>query len=847
MRILLRLLRYALYLALAGALLGVLAIGTAYWLIAPRLPSVETLKDVRLQVPLRIYSADDKLIAAFGETKRTPVRIQDVPERLKQAFLAAEDADFYTHSGIDIGGIFRAVWLVVSTGSKHVAGGSTITQQVARNFFLSPEVSYTRKLSEIFLAFRIESALTKDEILELYLNKIFLGHRSYGVSAAAEFYYGKSLADLTIPECAMLASLPKFPSTGNPISNPTRAIERRNYVLGRMLDNHFIDKANYDAGIAAPDLAFPHEAAVEVDAPYFAEMVRLEAMERLGNDALTDGYVIKTTLDAGRQEAANQALRTDLVGYDRRHGYRGAEAHLDLTADSAKPDWDKALIDYHTLAGLVPGIVTRVDASSASVYLVDGRTASLDLGAVDWARPHIDEDRRGAAPKHVDDVLKRGDIVRVEHNDPALTSDKSDKDKKADKNEKAPSEWVLTQMPAAEAAFVALDPEDGAIETLVGGFSFLRSKFNRVTQSNRSPGSGFKPFLYSAAFEHGFTPASVVNDAPLVFPDPSKPNGLWTPKNDDDTFQGPIRLREALVKSVNLVSVRVLDAIGVHYAREYITRFGFAPEQIPESLSMALGTASVSPLTMARGYAVFANGGFLIDPYFVREIDDRDGKVIYSADPVLACAACPQRQLADASQTPHAAPAATSSPLNPIASAKAAPSTPHAPGEPNLAPRVIDVRNAYLVTSLMRDVVRRGTGAAAMVLKRNDLAGKTGSTNDHRDAWFTGFDAKLVASCWVGFDDFGSLGHGEFGAKAALPIWIDFMRVALKDVPEQPFDMPPGISKVRIDPATGALASASDSGAILEVLKSEDVARLAAQPSQDAQKAGEQREAYDVF
>ena len=849
MRILLRLLRYALYLALAGALIGVLSLGTAYWLIAPRLPSVETLKDVRLQVPLRIYSADDKLIATFGETKRTPVRIQDVPEQLKQAFLAAEDADFYTHGGIDIGGIFRAVWLVATTGSKHVAGGSTITQQVARNFFLSPEVSYTRKLSEIFLAFRIENALTKDEIFELYLNKIFLGHRSYGVAAAAEFYYGKTLDQLTIPECAMLASLPKFPSTGNPISNPTRAFERRNYVLGRMLDNRFIDKATYDRSIAEPDTAFPHEPPVEVDAPYFAEMVRLEVMDRLGNEALTDGYIVKTTLDSVRQEAANHALRKDLVTYDRRHGYRGAEAHVDLPADSSKADWEKALIDYHTIAELVPGVVTHVDASSASVYLVDGKTVPLELSAVDWARPHIDEDRRGATPKHVDEVLKRGDIVRVERNDDSTKIDKDEKTTKPDKTDKAErSEWILTQLPAAEAAFVALDPEDGAIETLVGGFSFLRSKFNRVTQSNRSPGSGFKPFLYSAAFEHGFTPASVVNDAPLVFPDPSKPNGLWTPKNDDDTFQGPVRLREALVKSINLVSVRVLDAIGVHYAREYITRFGFSPDQIPESLSMALGTASVSPLTMARGYAVFANGGYLIDPYFVREIDDRDGKVVYTADPALACAACPQRQLADSAQPPRPQAAAANA-LNPIGSATAAPTSAlHAPGEPHLAPRVIDVRNAYLVSSLMRDVIRRGTGAAAMVLKRNDLAGKTGSTNDHRDAWFTGFDGdRLVASCWVGFDDFGSLGRGEFGAKAALPIWIDFMRVALKDVPEQPFDMPPGISKVRIDPATGALASAADSGAILEVLKSEDVARLAAQPSQDAQQNGEQREAYDVF
>jgi len=599
-------------------------------------------------------------------------------------------------------------------------------------------------------------------------------------------------------------------------------------VLGRMLENRFIDQAAYDVALKEPDLAFPHEPPVEVDAPYFAEMVRLEAMERLGNNALTDGYVVKTTLDSGAQEAANQSLRTDLMAYDQRHGYRGPEAHVDLADGAQQTDWDKALIDYRPLAGLVPALVTQTSKTSATLYMPDGKSATLELPGLSWARAHLDEDRRGAAPKQVDEVLKRGDIVR-------LTRDAES------------GNWKLTQIPAAEAAFVALDPEDGAIKTLVGGFSFLRSKFNRVTQSNRSPGSGFKPFLYSAAFDHGFTPASVVNDAPLVFPDPSKPNGLWTPKNDDDTFQGPMRLREALVKSVNLVSVRVLDAIGVHYAREYITRFGFAPDQIPESLSMALGTASVSPMTMARGYAVFANGGYLIDPYFVREIDDRDGKVVYTADPALACAHCAEREAA-ANTTPPPPASTTTSALNPIGNASAAATPPaRAQGQPHLAPRAIDPRNAYLVTSLMRDVVRRGTGAGAMVLKRNDLAGKTGSTNDHRDAWFTGFNARLVASCWVGFDDFGSLGRGEFGAKAALPIWIDFMRVALKDVPEQPFDMPPGISKVRIDPSSGTLVSSADSGGILEVIKSEDVARLAAQPAMGEQQNGEQREAYDVF
>lgn len=826
MTLFLRLLRYALYLVLAGVLLGGLAIGTAYWLIAPSLPSVETLKDVRLQVPLRITSADDKLIATFGETKRTPVRIQDVPERLKLAFLAAEDADFYAHRGIDLGGITRAVWLTVTTGSKHVAGGSTITQQVARMFFLSSEVSYTRKLREIFLAFRIESALSKDEILELYLNKAFFGHRSYGIAAAAEFYYGKTLDQLDLAECAMLASIPKFPSTGNPLSRPQRALERRGYVLGRMLDNRFASQTDYDAAMKESDLAQAHEAPVEVDAPYFAELVRQEAIERLGNNALTDGYVVKTTLNSTNQEAANRALREALMTYDRRHGWRGAEGHVDLAADAAREQWDQALSDYRPIAGLVPALVTELAKDHATLQLADGQAVSLAFEAVEWARPRIDEDRRGAAPKNISSVLKRGDVVRLQLD--------------------AEGNWKLTQIPAAEAAIVALNPEDGAIESMVGGFSFLRSKFNRATQSARQPGSGFKPFLYSAAFDHGFTPASVLNDAPVSFPDPSKPDGVWSPKNDDDSFRGPIRLREALVKSVNLVSVRLLDAIGVRYAREYITRFGLGPDQIPPNLSMALGTAAVAPLAMARGFAVFANGGYLVDPYYISEIADRDGQTVYRTEPGVACANCAERQLADsAAATPPPPQTSAAAALNPIGSARAT-TTPATPSKPHLAPRAIDPRNAYLVASLMRDVVKRGTGSAAMVLKRNDLAGKTGSTNDHRDAWFTGFNPQLVVSCWVGFDDFSSLGRGEFGAKAALPLWIDFMRTALKDVPEQPFDMPPGVTRVRIDAASGYLAGAGDGGAILEVMKIEDATRLAERPP-PTEDAGNEQPAYDVF
>ena len=817
MPVFLRFLRWALYLGLAGVLLGGIALGTAYWLISPRLPSAETLRDVRMQVPLRVKSADGRLIAMFGETKRTPVRIGDVPLQLRQAFLAAEDADFYRHGGIDLGGIARAVWLTVTTGSKHVAGGSTITQQVARMFFLSPEVSYTRKLSEIFLAFRIENALSKDEILQLYLNKAFFGHRSYGIAAAAEFYYGKTLDQLTLAECAMLASIPKFPSTGNPLSRPQRALERRGYVLGRMLENRFIARDDYDHAMAEVDLAQAHEPPVEVDAPYFAELVRREAIERLGNEALTDGYVITTTLDADMQEAANRAVRDGLLAYDRRHGWRGAEGHVELADDAGDEALDAALAGYRPIAGLAPAIVLDSDPGQATLRLADGQGASVELASIGWARRFINSDRRGAEPRGVADVLKRGDIVRLARD--------------------AEGNWQLAQIPAAESALVAVDPSDGAIRSMVGGFSFQRSKFNRSTQAARQPGSGFKPFLYSAAFERGFTPASVLNDAPVQFPDPSRPDGMWVPKNDDGGFQGPIRLREALVKSVNLVSVRLLDAIGVRYAREYMTRFGFGLDQVPENLSMALGTASVSPLAMARGYAVFANGGYLVDPYLITAIDDRDGTTVYQAQPAIACTTCAAPDI-DARPVAQA-----SNPLDPISSAHAA----TADGAPHLAPRALDPRNAYLVTSLMRDVVRRGTGSAAMSLKRNDLAGKTGSTNDHRDAWFSGFNAALAVSCWVGLDDFGSLGRGEFGAKAALPIWIDFMRVALDGVPERPFDMPEGIARVRIDRTSGLLAGAGDPDAILEVMKSEDASRLATQPSPDEDASHERREAYDVF
>jgi penicillin-binding protein 1A len=768
-----------------------------------------------------------------------------VPDRLKHAVLAAEDASFYQHPGVDWHGIARASWHVLASGGDKGSGGSTITQQVARNFFLSPEKLYSRKLTEIFIALRMESELSKDQILELYLNKMFLGHRSYGVAAAASYYYGKTLDQLTVAECATLASTFQLPSLVNPLNSPKRMTARRNWVLGQMLENRFISKAEYDQAIEEPLDASPHEPAIEVDAPYLAEMVRLQVLDRLGNDALTEGYVVKTTVNSMRQQAAVDSVRAGLVEYDHRHGWRGPEAHQELAAEAGTDELERALAGYTDISGMQPGIVTQVSPTEASVYLANRDEVKLDLASVEWARPRIDDTRVGATPKSVATVLKRGDIIRV-------TRDEK-------------GEWLLTQIPGAQGALVSLDPEDGSLQALVGGFNFLRSKFNRAVMAARQPGSSFKPFIYSAAFERGFTPASIVNDAPLALPDPSRPGGLWTPSNDDDKFDGPIRLREALVQSKNLVSVRLLDAIGVRFARDYATRFGFSLDSLPGNLSMALGTASVSPMSMARGFSVFANGGYLVTPYFISEIDDRDGKPVYQANPARACRTCAERLLD--TRPPGPPPAnASAAPGNTVATAGSAGSAPATSGSlagvgdavlpadahgdsahpPVLAPQVIEVRNDYLVTSLMQDVVKRGTGAAAAKLGRTDLAGKTGSTNDHRDAWFVGFNSNLVTSVWVGFDDFGSLGKGEFGAKAALPIWMSYMGTVLKDQPAGILPMPPGITTVQIDRSSGLPAGADDTNVMSEYFKVEDVDRLRNQANQQ-QEDQDQQHAYDIF
>lgn len=807
-----RLLRLGLIALLLGTVLGVSAFAVLYWMIVPGLPSVDALREVRLQLPLSVYSSDDRLIAQFGETRRYPVRIEEVPDVVKHAFIATEDARFYEHPGIDWRGVTRAVWLLATTSDRRVPGGSTITQQVAKQFFLSSEYSYTRKLTEMFLALKMERELTKDEILVLYLNKSFFGNRAYGIAAAAEFYYGKRLEELTLEEAAMLATIPKFPSSGNPVVNPKRAMIRRNHVLTRMEEEGYISAEQHRQARAEPDRAHPHEPPVELDAPWVAEMVRQEAIARYGEQAMIDGYRIWTTLDSRAQEAANLATRAGLMEYDRRHGWRGVEAHVELGNADEPAAWSAALRDYRPVVGLLPAVVLDTTEASAVVGLADGQTIDLPLERLSWARPFISVNQRGPAPTKPAELLTRGDIVRV-----ALGTD---------------GEWELAQIPRVQGALVALEADTGALRAMTGGFSFGLNKFNRATQAQRQPGSSFKPFVYAAAFERGFTPASIVLDAPVVFNNTGSGQS-WQPQNDNKTFTGPMRLREAMIRSRNLVSVRVLDAIGLNFTRRYVQKFGFAPESLPDGPSLALGSSSAAPLSMARGYAVFANGGFLIDPYFMQRIEDRDGNVLFEAAPARACPSCQQAANAGTSGADDSFDLGTAA--EPVADDTA----DAAPADPTLAPRAIDARTAYLIHSLLRDVVRRGTGSKARELGREDVGGKTG-TNEDRDTWFSGFGGPLVVTTWMGMDDFSSLGNREFASMTALPMWIAFMRVALDGVPERLPEMPDGIVTAMIDPDSGRLG-----GSLAELFKIEDLRRLE-QGRSEADQEGEQ-EAFDIF
>jgi penicillin-binding protein 1A len=770
--------------------LGLAAIG-AYFYVAPSLPDVESLKDVRLQVPMRVYSRDGLLLAEFGEQRRIPLRIENIPQPLQRAFLSAEDDRFFEHPGVDWQGLTRAAVALAASGEP-AQGGGTITMQVARNFFLTREKTISRKVREIFLALRIEHMLSKREILDLYLNKIFLGQRAYGVGAAAEVYFGKHVGELTLAEIALIAGLPRAPSLDNPISSPQRALQRRTYVLRRMHQTGAISAEEMEAATAEPVVARLHAAQVRLRAPWVAEMARAAALERLGPEAYTAGYTVVTTIDSRLQPLAQAAVRAGLEQYDLRHGYRGPLAEL----ESVPQDEEEAmglLEGYPEPAGLRVALVRTVDEEGAEVVVRGAGTARLPFDTMQWARPFINDDSRGPAPKSPAEVVAPGHVVLV-----ATREDG----------------WALSQAPAVQGALVALDPRDGAIVALSGGLDFEVSKFNRALQARRQPGSAFKPFVYSAALERGLTASSVLIDAPVVFDDPSIEDA-WRPKNYTGRFYGPMRLREALVQSRNLVSIRVLQQIGVPFTVEYVRRFGFPPNAMPRNLTLALGSGNLTPIELTAGYATFANGGYRVEPYFIDRIYGPQEEPVYAHQAPWACAECEyalwEENAEDPPRTIDVLPVAANPEPDPMAVEQ--------------PPRAIEARNAWIISTMLEDVVRRGTGAKARELGRGDLAGKTGTTNDGRDTWFTGYNADLVATAWIGFDQERSLGRGEAGAGTALPMWMEFMGPALQGMPESRPVEPPGLVTVRVSPVTGRLARTGEPGAIFETYRVGDVPR----------------------
>ena len=743
--------------------IAVLVAAVVYVYMEWQLPDVKTLRDVHLQVPLRVYTADHKLIAQFGTKRCIPVTLDQVPKPLIHAVLATEDARFYEHPGVDLVGIFRATKTVIETG-KRSQGASTITMQVARNFFLTRKKTYTRKINEILLALKINKELRKDKILELYLNKIYFGNHSYGVAAAAQVYYGKSLNQLTLPQMAMIAGLPQAPSRNNPLNNPKFALNRRNHVLKRMLEVGCITKEQYVEAIKAPITSKYHAEPAQAQAPYIAEMVRKAVVGKYGEDAYDKGLSVYTTISSILQQEANHSLRDGLIAYDERHGYRKSQENLGAFN---RETWLSVLKQKESLDGILPAAVITVCSRSIQVLVADGNIVTVPWSGLSWARPVLNDGYVSFPPTKASDIVKRGDVVNV--------------------IQATNGQWWLTQIPQVEGGLVAMDPQMGAILALEGGFDYERSNFNRITQAERQPGSNFKPFLYSAALAKGYTLATMINDAPVVMED-SGENTLWRPMNDTRKFYGPTSLRIGLIKSRNLVSIRLLQKIGIPYAIQYFERFSFDPNVLPHSLSLALGSVTITPLQMARGYCIFANGGFRVTPYFIDRIEDQSHHLLFQAKPPRACQACVENPNPSIEQMP-----------NPIAT------------------QVIMPQNAYLITQVLRDVIRFGTGRAAKILNRSDLAGKTGTTNDQVDAWFSGFNNNLEVTVWVGYDNLRSL-H-EYGAQAALPIWIQFMRVALQGQPEATLPQPPGMVMVRIDPRTGLLASPDQQDAIFEIFR----------------------------
>jgi penicillin-binding protein 1A len=721
---------------------GVVLIAFAAVIVYPTLPSLEVITDYQPKIPLRVYSVEGSLLGEFGEERRAFVAVKDVPKPMIDAILAAEDERFYHHRGVDYIGVGRAALSnFVSGGVRQ--GASTITMQVARNFFLSKERTLTRKFNEMLLAFKIEATLPKDEILQLYINQIYLGQRAYGFAAASQIYYGKPLEKLTLAEYAMLAGLPKAPSAFNPIANPKRAELRQRYVLRRMRELGAITDAQLAEAEQYAIVVKRGANDFGVHAEHLAEMVRQAVFERYKDDTYTRGIRIYTTVSAKHQEAAYQALRRGVHDYDRRHGYRGPEGYAELPAKLTEEALDDALQDTTDHDDLLAAVVVEASPKLVKAYLRGGETVEINEEGLKFAARMLGD------KVNANQRIRRGAIVRVQRDEKGR--------------------WSLTQLPAVESALISVDPRDGAIRALIGGFDFYRNQYNHVTQALRQPGSSFKPFIYSAALEKGFTAATVINDAPLTFSSAQTGSEPWEPKNYDGKFEGPMRLRTALMKSKNLVSIRILQAISPQYAQDYVTRFGFDAKLHPPYLTMALGAGNATPMQMAQAYSVFANGGYRVPPYFIERVEDNRGNVLLQAKPQRA-------------------------------------------GEG--AERAIDPRNAFIMQSLMRDVVRAGTAARAMKLGRTDLAGKTGTTNDFIDAWFCGFNPTLVAVAWIGFDQPQTLGRNETGGSAALPIWMGYMATALKGVPETPFTPPPGVVGVRVSLETGMRASDGESGVV---------------------------------
>lgn len=811
--------------------IAIMATFALYLSFRSQLPDIHSLKDVQWQTPMQIFSQDGLLISQFGEKKRIPLTFEEIPQQLIDAILATEDDRFYFHFGVDPIGVIRAVLGKITGNDK--GGASTITMQVARNFFLTREVTYTRKIREVFLSFHIESLLTKDEILTLYINKIPLGHRAFGFGAAAQVYYGKELKELNLEQIAVLAGLPKAPSTYNPISRPERAKTRRTTVLQRMLVSGYITEQEYQRAKSAPITGKRHGAEIKLNAPYIAEMAHQEMISRYGKEqAYTGGFKVFTTVTNKLQKAAHHAVTSNLLNYDQRHGYRGAIFSLRPIRDGesevkarAVKDRDEdlpneplrltddeisvALADVDSYQMLVPAVVTQVNEHSVDIRLQNNISATIPWEGMAWARPHINDQKQGAPPKNASDVVHYGDVILV--------------------NQISFNEYKLSQLPSASAAIVSISPDNGAIKAAVGGFSYKQSQFNRVTQAKRQVGSNIKPFIYSAALESGFTLASLINDAPINQWD--KSSGIvWRPKNSPETYVGPIRMRLALAQSKNVIAVRLLKSIGLDQAIGHLSSFGFAPDELPRNESLALGSASLTPLEVVTGFATFANGGFLVDPYLIERIETADGDTIFQANPSLACDPCQLGTLTTEESETNVGLTPTSPTKNEVVNSQI-----------TSAPRVISQQNAFLITQALNSAIWgvdwgaenpwRGTGWRAKELKRKDIAGKTGTTNEGKDAWFSGFTRHLVTTSWIGFDDPGrNLGKSvynsnlgkdqitgtEAGAKSAQPAWIDFMKVALTDIETESFEPPAEIVSVRIDKTTGKLTTNTSKSSLFE-------------------------------